>query len=93
MFPSPSYRSFIFLPLLFIPAIAMQFTEEVQWSLGDFMIMGLLLLFVGTTLEVLRKKIKSSNRRRLWGLIVFIVFFLLWAEMAVGIFGSAIAGD
>ena len=30
--------------LLFIPFIAMQFTEQVDWSIGDFLIMALMLV-------------------------------------------------
>lgn len=33
----------IALSLLFIPFVAMQFTDNVQWTYGDFIIMGCML--------------------------------------------------
>ena len=33
--------------LLMIPLIAMQFTDEVNWQVGDFLIMGTVLLSLG----------------------------------------------
>jgi len=87
------YRTFLLLPLLLIPAVAMQFTQEVQWSIGDFLVMGVLLFCLGAGLDLLRQKIFSKPRRRIWTLVVVLFFLLLWAEMAVGIFNSPIAGD
>ena len=93
MLRSFTYRTFLLLPLLLIPAIAMQFTQEVQWSIGDFLVMGVLLFCLGASLDLLRQKIFSAPRRRIWTLVVVLFFLLLWAEMAVGIFNSPIAGD
>lgn len=93
MLRSLTYRTFLLLPLLLIPAIAMQFTQEVQWSIGDFLVMGVLLFCLGAALDLLRQKIFSRPKRRIWTLVVVLFFLLLWAEMAVGIFNSPIAGD
>lgn len=77
---------------MLIPFIAMQFTNEVSWSTFDFVIMGVLLLFTGLLCEfVLRKVTKTAHRIAICiGLIV--VFFMVWAELAVGIFGTPFAG-
>ena len=93
MLSSLTYRSFLLLPLLLIPALAMQFTQEVQWSIGDFLVMGMLLFCLGAGLDLLRQKIFSSKKRRIWTLVIALFFLLLWAEMGVGIFNSPIAGD
>jgi len=79
--------------LLCIPLIAMQFTNEVVWTLSDFIIAGILLLGTGIVIEVVARNVKSRNAR--FGMIIGILFLLLlvWAEMAVGIFGSPIAGS
>jgi hypothetical protein len=79
--------------ILLIPFIAMQVTEEVNWSAFDFIIMGGMLLSKGVLIEVLIRKIRNkTNRFVLLGLSL-LVFFLLWAEIAVGIFGSPISGS
>jgi len=79
--------------LLLIPLIAMQFSSEVNWKSLDFLVMGVLLLVVGLTFElVLRKVPKENNRIALISIILF-VFLLIWAELAVGIFGTPFAGS
>ena len=79
--------------LLLIPFIAMQFTDEVVWSSLDFVVMGILLLSTGLLCElVLRKVIKIKYRIVLCIAILF-GFLILWAELAVGIFGTPFAGN
>ncbi len=79
--------------LLLIPLIAMQFSTEVIWSLSDFVIMGALLLGVGLAFEFLLRKVSSSKRRVIIGGIILVIFLLIWAELAVGIFGTPFAGS
>jgi len=79
--------------LLLIPYIAMQFMDEVNWTRSDFMVMGMLLFGTGLLCElVLRKVTKIKNRIALCVLFV-IAFLLVWAELAVGIFGTPFAGS
>lgn len=76
-----------------IPYIAMQFMDEVNWTRSDFMVMGMLLFGTGLLCElVLRKVTKIKNRIALCVLFV-IAFLLVWAELAVGIFGTPFAGS
>jgi len=72
--------------ILFAPAIAMQFTSEVNWGHEDFGAMGLILFIAGVALEVSARHSKTDLQRGLAvGFIVF-VFLAIWAELAVGIF-------
>ena len=81
------------LIILGIPLVAMQFTTEVGWSSSDFIIMGILLLGTGLLCElVLRKIQKTKHRVLLCGFLLF-ALFLVWAELAVGVFGSSFAGS
>ncbi len=79
--------------LLLIPFIAMQFSSEVNWSLADFLIMGGLLLGVGLTIELVLRNVKKAPRRIWFILGIVALFLLVWAELAVGIFGSPFAGS
>ena len=79
--------------LLIIPLIAMQLTDEVEWSLFDFIIMGTLLLITGLMGEIIFKKVKKYKHRVILYVVVSIIFFLIWAELAVGIFGTPFAGS
>lgn len=81
------------LLLLLLPFIAMQFTTEVNWSLYDFVAAGTLLLCFAMGIEFVIRKVKNTKYRLLICLVCFILFALIWAELAVGIFGSAIAGS
>jgi hypothetical protein len=78
--------------LLMVPFIAMQFTNEVNWTLSDFVTAGVLLLGTGLACELVMRKVKKMPQRLIIiGGILFILF-LVWAELAVGIFGSPFAG-
>ena len=73
--------------LLLVPFFAMQFTSEVHWTTFDFLVMGALLLFVGSLLIFLARKVAARHFPVL-AIVVLLVFFYVWAELAVGIFFS-----
>ncbi|MES2810854.1 MAG: hypothetical protein V4670_00155 [Bacteroidota bacterium] len=81
------------MSLLAIPLIAMQFTNEVNWSASDFLIMGALLLGVVLIIEFILQKITNTTSRIGIVAVVLVLFLLIWAELAVGIFNSPIAGS
>lgn len=81
------------LSLLLIPLVAMQFTKEVNWSIADFLIMGGLLLLVGSGIEFVRSRNKDFQKRLVYISIIVLAFLLIWAELAVGIFGTPFAGN
>jgi hypothetical protein len=79
--------------LLLIPFIAMQFTDEVKWSLPDFVGAGVLLLGTGLLCELVIKKVKKTGHRLLICGALLLLLFLIWLELAVGIFGTPFAGS
>jgi hypothetical protein len=79
--------------LLLIPLVAMNFTNDVNWNIFDFIVAGVLLIGTGLTLEFILRKIKILRFRILFGIALFVVLFLIWAELAVGIFGTPFAGS
>ena len=78
--------------LLLIPLIAMQFSNSVDWKIPDFVIMGVLLLGTGLLCEFVLRKVKSTKSRIILCGVVLFSFLLIWAELAVGIFGTPFAG-
>ena len=88
-----SRKVFYPLLLLFIPLIGMNFTDEIDWSLSDFIVAGLLLLVFSLTANFIVLRISNRNRRVLFMTILLILFMLVWAELAVGIFGTPFAGS
>lgn len=81
------------IALLLIPLIAMSFTNDVNWKIFDFLVAGILLIGTGLTLEFILRKIKTLRFRILFGIALFALLFLIWAELAVGIFGTPFAGS
>ncbi|MEM9849725.1 MAG: permease prefix domain 2-containing transporter [Bacteroidota bacterium] len=79
--------------LLFIPFVAMQFTSEVNWQFFDFLVAAILLCGTGLVLEFILRKVKTRRRRMVLALTLFLVLILVWAELAVGIFGTVVAGS
>jgi len=79
--------------LLLIPLIAMQFTDEVNWSLLDFFVAGILLFGSGLMCELTIRKIKKINYRIALCVAILVFFLLIWAELAVGIFGTPLSGQ
>ena len=79
--------------LLLIPLIAMQLTNEVNWSFFDFIIMGGMLIITGLLIGIILKKVNNSKNRLILIVTIVIIFFLIWAELSVGLFGTPFAGD
>lgn len=79
--------------ILAIPLIAMQFTNEVQWDLRDFAVMGTLLLSTGLGIELVLRNLKAGILRTVILVVILLALFLIWAELAVGIFGTSFAGS
>jgi|ETNmetMinimDraft_3_1059899.scaffolds.fasta_scaffold113606_2 uncharacterized membrane protein len=79
--------------LLLIPLIAMQLTDEVNWSFFDFIIMGALLTITGLLIGIILKKVKSYKYKKVLIVTILLIFLLIWAELAVGLFGTPFAGN
>lgn len=79
--------------LLSIPLVAMQFTDEVNWTLSDFIVAGALLFGTGLIYEFTVRKTQNTSNRIIIAIVLGGAFLLVWAELAVGIFGTPIAGN
>lgn len=78
--------------LLLIPLIAMQFTNEVNWNLLDFAVAAVLLLSTGLMCELVLRKVNKIKHRIALFIVILVALLLIWAELAVGIFGTPFAG-
>ena len=66
--------------ILLLPLIAMQFTKGVNWSVGDFVVFGILLFFFGYIYKVLTKSSSKPIKNIVIGLIVFALFIFVWVS-------------
>lgn len=78
--------------VLLVPLVAMQFSEEWDWDLRDFIVIGTLLIGTGLTFELISTKVDAK-----YGPVIAVVLLaamlLVWAELAVGVFGLPFAGS
>ena len=81
------------LSLLLIPMATMLISDEINWSIFDFLVMGVLLFSFGVSINLVLKNIKNSKIRITFFTILILIFSLIWIELAVGIFESPFAGS
>lgn len=74
--------------LLALPAVAMRFTNEVNWTAFDFIAMGAILGSLGLAFEVVLRRSSSLAYRFGGALALGATFLLIWFNLAVGIIGS-----
>ena len=74
--------------LLVLPAIAMRFTSEVNWTASDFVFAAVLMGSVGLIYEGAIRMTRNWSYRGGVGLALAASFLLIWINGAVGIIGS-----
>lgn len=74
--------------LLLLPAIAMPLTDEVDWSAGDFMAAGVLLIGTGLLAELVVRRTRDNAYRAVAAIALFATLLLAWSNAAVGFVGS-----
>ena len=72
---------------------SMRLSGEMKWSSFDFALAGVLLLGTGLAIElVLRLVRKTTHRLAICAGILFLLV-IVWVELAVGLFGTPLAGS
>jgi hypothetical protein len=74
--------------LLLMPMLAMQFTDEVRWTAGDFLFAAVLIGGTGLLLELAVWRSGDRAYRVGTALGLAAAFLLVWINGAVGIIGS-----
>jgi len=74
--------------ILLLPLIAMQFTDTVNWSVGDFVFAGVLVIGTGIAYELAMRMTRSIAYRAAAGIALAGAFLLLWLNGAVGVIGD-----
>jgi hypothetical protein len=79
--------------VLLVPLTAIMFSDEWDWKLPDFIIIGILLAGVGVAYQLIVTGVKNNTRQAAIGIVLAAAMILMWVELAVGIFGSPFAGS
>lgn len=74
--------------LLLLPLAAMQFTDEVEWDLADFVVFGAMLVGACGSYELATRVSRDRAYRAGAGVALAAAFILVWMNLAVGVIGS-----
>ena len=74
--------------LLLLPVVAMQLTNEVNWTASDFIFAAVLFGSVGLAFEFIMRKSSSLAYRFGAALAVIAAFLTIWVNAAVGMIGD-----
>ena len=73
--------------ILLVPLVAMQFTDEVAWSVADFAVAAALALSTGLAYEWAVRTKSNTAYRAGTGVALVGAFLLVWLSLGVGIIG------
>lgn len=71
--------------LLLLPALAMRFTREVNWTTFDFVAAAVLLVGTGLIFELVVTRMAHPAARMAGAALLLVALLLVWAQGAVGI--------
>ncbi len=74
--------------LLLLPLVAMQFSNEVNWKPGDFIIFGFMLVAACGMYELATRITGSFVYRAAAAIAIAAGFILVWINLAVGMIGN-----
>lgn len=71
--------------MVMLPLVLMQFTNGVNWKLGDFILAGLIIFGTGLVCLFINSKIHKKILKILICGVIILISILIWAEIAVGV--------
>lgn len=74
--------------LLLLPAVAMVFADQVDWSVGDFLFATVLLGGTGLLVELVVRRNHDNAYRAAAAIALFTLLLLAWSNAAVGFVGA-----
>lgn len=83
-----SMWAMVVILLLMVPLVAMQFNNEMAWTVFDFVFAGVILFGSGLTYELIARKGGNTAYRVAVGIAVVAALLLVWVNGAVGIIGN-----
>ncbi|CAD7802474.1 hypothetical protein CHRY9390_00934 [Chryseobacterium aquaeductus] len=88
--------AFIFaIPSLLMVAafISNNFVEGFNWTGSDFLIATVLLFGTASFIYMIVSSKLSVRAKTIISIVIILTLVIIWVEMAVGLFGSPIAGN
>lgn len=101
--PAARYNHVIYIALITLGILVLPFVltlrgsgvdgEGLHWTASDFVVMGILIFGTGLLLNLIFTRVRDNKKRLVLGAAILLVFLLVWAELAVGVFGTPLAGN
>lgn len=80
--------------LLTLPFIGMKLgVEGLKWTAIDFIAAGIMLFGAGSAIEIALRLITKFEYRVAACIVILIGLAIVWAELAVGLIGTPLAGS
>ena len=80
--------------LLMVAAfISNNFVDGFNWSGSDFLIAAILLFGTASFIYMIASSKLSLRAKIISSIVIIFILIMIWVEMAVGLFGSPIAGS
>lgn len=80
--------------LLMVAAfISNHFVEGFNWTGSDFLIAAILLFGTASFIYMIVSSKLSVRAKTIISIVIILLLMIIWVEMAVGLFGSPIAGS
>jgi hypothetical protein len=78
--------------ILSVTLVANMFIDDASWNLFDYVVMGGLLVCAGLAYELIASRVNKKHRSKAVFILIALLV-LIWAELAVGLFGTPFAGS
>jgi hypothetical protein len=79
--------------LLLIPFVGGLLSGNMKWSAFDFAVAGAFFFGTVTAVELVLRLVRRTTYRLAIGGAVLLALFVVWVEIAVGVFGTRFAGS
>ena len=83
----------ITIVLLLLPFVSSLFNDQIDWDVLDYSVMGSMIFTAISLFFYTNRKFKKTKSSYWIEIFILVIFLLLWAELAVGIFNTPFAGS
>jgi hypothetical protein len=73
---------------LLLPLVLMKFTDEVNWSISDFTIVGVLIFATALSYRVVTQRVAGLAYKLAFAMALGTTLVMIWANLGVGLIGS-----
>ena len=83
----------ITIVLLLLPFVSSLLNDQIDWDILDYSVMGSMIFTAISLFFYTNRKFKKTKSSYWIEIFILVIFLLLWAELAVGIFNTPLAGS